>query len=33
VEELVERAWRDRLRVTVPVDRNEPQRPLSIIIR
>jgi hypothetical protein len=33
IEELVERAWRERLRVTVRVDRDEPHRPLSIVIR
>ena len=33
IEELAERAWRERLRVTVRVDRDEPHRPLSIIIR
>ncbi len=32
IEELIERAWRERLRVTVWVDRDEPRRPLSIII-
>jgi hypothetical protein len=33
IEELAERAWRDRLRITVWVERDEPHRPLSIIIR
>ena len=33
IEELAERAWRERLRVTVRVDRDEPHRPMSIIIR
>jgi hypothetical protein len=33
VAELAERVWRDRLRITVWVDRDEPHRPLSIIIR
>ena len=33
MEELVERAWRERLRVTVRVDRGEPRTPQSIIIR
>jgi hypothetical protein len=33
IEGLVERAWHERLRVTVRVDRDEPHRPLSIIIR
>jgi hypothetical protein len=33
VAELAERVWRDRLRITVLVDRDEPHRPSSIIIR
>jgi len=33
IEALAERAWRDRLRITVWVERHEPHRPLSIIIR
>jgi hypothetical protein len=33
VAELAERVWRDRLRITVWVDRDEPHRPSSIIIR
>jgi murein tripeptide amidase MpaA len=33
IEELAERAWRDRLRITVWAERHEPHRPLSIIIR
>ncbi len=33
IEELTERAWRERLRITVWVERDEPHRPLSIIIR
>ncbi|WP_215734518.1 sialidase family protein [Geobacter grbiciae] len=33
VEELAERAWRERLRITVWAERHEPHRPLSIIIR
>jgi hypothetical protein len=32
VRNLAERAWRDRLRVTVYTDRDEPHRPLEIII-
>jgi hypothetical protein len=31
VAELAERAWRERLRITVWADRDEPSRPLSII--
>jgi hypothetical protein len=31
--ELAERAWRERLRITVWAERDEPHRPLSIIIR
>lgn len=30
--ELVERAWRERLRVTVYVERDEPHRPLTITV-
>jgi hypothetical protein len=33
IEQLAERAWRDRLRITVFVERDQPHRPLSIIIR
>jgi hypothetical protein len=33
IEELAERAWRERLRITVWVERHEPHRPQSIIIR
>ncbi|MFI5394243.1 MAG: M14 family metallopeptidase [Candidatus Binatia bacterium] len=33
VEELAERAWHERLRVTVCAERHEPHRPLSIIVR
>jgi hypothetical protein len=33
IEELAERAWRERLRITVVAERHEPYRPLSIIIR
>jgi hypothetical protein len=33
VEELSERAWRERLRITVWAERHEPRRPLSIIVR
>lgn len=33
VAELTERAWRERLRVTVIADDEEPDRPLTIIIR
>jgi murein tripeptide amidase MpaA len=33
VEELAERAWHERLRITVCAERGEPCRPLSFIIR
>lgn len=33
MEELAERAWRERLRITVCVERHEPHRPTSIIVR
>ena len=33
MEELVERAWHARLRITVFVECDEPRRPLSIIVR
>jgi hypothetical protein len=33
MEELAERAWLERLRITVWVECDEPHRPLSIIIR
>jgi hypothetical protein len=32
VKELVERAWRERLRITVWVESDEPNRPVSITI-
>ena len=32
VAELVERAWRDRLRITVWADKDEPWQPLSVVI-
>jgi hypothetical protein len=31
VEELAERAWRERIRITVYVERHQPHRPVSII--
>ncbi len=31
--ELAERVWRERLRITVVVERDEAHRPLSIIVR
>jgi len=33
IEELAERVWRERLRITVWAERDQPHRPLSIIIR
>lgn len=33
IEELAERAWRERLRITVRAERDEPHRPLSIFVR
>ncbi len=33
IEELAERAWRERLRITVWAERDEPHRPSSIIVR
>ena len=30
---LAERAWRERLRLTVCADRDEPHRPISIVVR
>jgi hypothetical protein len=33
IEQLAERAWRERLRITVWAERDQPHRPLSIIIR
>jgi hypothetical protein len=33
VAELAERVWRDRLRITVRIERDAPHRPVSIIIR
>jgi hypothetical protein len=33
IEELAERAWRERLRITVWAEHNEPHRPSSIIVR
>jgi hypothetical protein len=33
VAELAERAWRERLRITVCVERNKPHSPASIVIR
>jgi len=32
IEELAERAWQERLRITVWVERHEPHRPLSFVI-
>jgi len=32
IEKLAERAWCERLRITVCVDRKQPQRPLSIVV-
>ncbi len=33
IEELTERAWCERLRITVWAERDEPHRPLSIVVR
>jgi hypothetical protein len=33
MKDLAERAWRERLRIIVSVERDEPHRPLSIIVR
>lgn len=33
LKDLVERAWRERLRITVCTDHDEPHRPRSIIVR
>jgi hypothetical protein len=33
IEELAEQVWRERLRITVRAERDEPHRPLSIIVR
>jgi hypothetical protein len=33
IEQLAERAWRERLRITVWAERDQPHRPLTIIIR
>jgi hypothetical protein len=33
IGELAERAWRERLRITVRAERDEPHRPASIIVR
>jgi L-Lysine epsilon oxidase N-terminal/L-lysine epsilon oxidase C-terminal domain len=33
IEALAQRAWRDRLRITVSAERDEPHRPSSIIVR
>jgi hypothetical protein len=33
VAELAERVWRDRLRITVRIERDAPDRPVSIIVR
>jgi hypothetical protein len=33
MERLAERAWRERLRITVFVERDEPRRPVSLIVR
>jgi hypothetical protein len=33
IEQLAERAWRERLRITVSAERDQPHRPLTIIIR
>jgi hypothetical protein len=33
MERLAERAWRERLRVTVYAERDEPHRPVSILVR
>ena len=33
IRALAERAWRERLRITVEVEGHEPRRPLRIIFR
>jgi hypothetical protein len=33
MKDLAERAWRERLRIIVLVERDEPHRPLSVIVR
>ena len=33
IEALTERAWRERVRITVLTERDEPHRPLTIIVR
>jgi hypothetical protein len=33
MERLAERAWRERLRITVVVERDEPRRLVSLIVR
>jgi hypothetical protein len=33
IAQLAERAWRERLRITVSAERDQPHRPLAIIIR
>jgi hypothetical protein len=33
IKELAERAWRERLRITVTVEHGQPHRPVSIIVR
>jgi hypothetical protein len=33
IEQLAERAWRERLRITVWAEHDEPHRPLTIIVR
>ena len=33
IEQLAERAWRERLRITVYTEHHEPHRPKSIIVR
>jgi hypothetical protein len=33
VKQLAERAWRERLRITVYAERHQPHRPVSIVVR
>jgi hypothetical protein len=33
IAKLAERAWRERLRITVYAERHEPHRPVSIVVR
>ncbi len=33
IEELAERVWRERLRITVWIERDQPHQPLSIVVR